>query len=216
MSMCRVISCVVGRRCLLWSVCSLGKTLLAFVLLHSVLQGQTCLLLQVSPDFLLLHSNPLWWKGHLFGTSSRRTYSLLDGSASASSAVLVGAETCVTMILNGLPWKWTEIILPFLRPHEPKYWILDSSVDYEGYSISSMGFLPTVVDVMVIWIKFTHSVHSSSLIPKMSVFSLAISCLTTLICLDSWTWHSRFLVHPEKRWTGRNTSWNQDCWEKYQ
>ena len=20
----------------------------------------------------------------------------------------------------------------------------------------------------------------------------------------------------EKRWTGRNTSWNQDCWEKYQ
>ena len=23
-------------------------------------------------------------------------------------------------------------------------------------------------------------------------------------------------VHHEKRWTGRNTSWNQDCWEKYQ
>ena len=22
-------------------------------------------------------------------------------------------------------------------------------------------------------------------------------------------------VHHEKRWTGRNTSWNQDCWEKY-
>ena len=31
----------------------------------------------------------------------------------------------------------------------PKYCILDSSVDYEGYSISSEGFLPTVVDVMV-------------------------------------------------------------------
>ena len=26
---------------------------------------QTCLLLQVSLDFLLLHSNPLWWKGCL-------------------------------------------------------------------------------------------------------------------------------------------------------
>ena len=25
-----------------------------------------------------------------------------------------------------------------------------SAVDYEGYSISSMGFLPTVVDIMVI------------------------------------------------------------------
>ena len=41
----------------------------------------------------------------------------------------------------------------------PKYWILDSFVDYEGYSISSKGFLPTEVDIMVIWIKFTHS-HS--------------------------------------------------------
>ena len=40
------------------AVCSLGKTLLAFALLHFVLQGQTCLLLQVSLDFLLLHSSP--------------------------------------------------------------------------------------------------------------------------------------------------------------
>ena len=29
-----------------------------------------------------------------------------------------------------------------------KYCILDSFVDYDGYSISSMGFLPTVVDIM--------------------------------------------------------------------
>ena len=38
----------------------------------------------------------------------------------------------------------------------PKYYILDS-VDYEGYFIPSKGFLPTVVDIMIIWIKFTHS-----------------------------------------------------------
>ena len=38
-----------------------------------------------------------------------------------------------------------------------KYCISDSFVDYEGYPISSKGFLPTVVDKMVIWIKFTHS-----------------------------------------------------------
>ena len=31
-----------------------------------------------------------------------------------------------------------------------KYCISDSFVDYDGYSISSMGFLPTVVDIMVI------------------------------------------------------------------
>ena len=64
--MCRVFSCVVGRGCLLWPVCSLDKTLLSFALLHFVLQGQICLLLQVFLDFLLLHSSPLWWKGHLF------------------------------------------------------------------------------------------------------------------------------------------------------
>ena len=38
-----------------------------------------------------------------------------------------------------------------------KYCILDSFVDYDGCSISSKGFLPTVVDIMVIGVKFTHS-----------------------------------------------------------
>ena len=66
MSMCRHLSCVVGRGCLLWPVSFLGQTLLAFALLHFVLQGQIYVLLQVSLDFLLLHSSPLWWKGHLF------------------------------------------------------------------------------------------------------------------------------------------------------
>ena len=60
------LSGVVGRGCLLWPVCSLGRTLLAFALLHSVLKGQICLLLQMFLDFLLLHSSPLKWKGHLF------------------------------------------------------------------------------------------------------------------------------------------------------
>ena len=33
---------------------------------YFVLQGQACLLFQVSLDFLLLHFSPLWWKRHLF------------------------------------------------------------------------------------------------------------------------------------------------------
>ena len=37
-----------------------------------------------------------------------------------------------------------------------KYCILDSFVDYDGYSISSKGFLPTVADIMVISVKFSH------------------------------------------------------------
>ena len=51
--------------------CILLENLLAFSLLYFVLQDQTCLLLQVFLDFLLLHPNPLWQKGHLFfGISS--------------------------------------------------------------------------------------------------------------------------------------------------
>ena len=38
-----------------------------------------------------------------------------------------------------------------------KYCISDSFVDYDGYSISSKRFLPTIVDIMVIWVTFTHS-----------------------------------------------------------
>ena len=39
----------------------------------------------------------------------------------------------------------------------PEDCILDSFADYEGYSISSKELLPAVVDIMIIWIKFTHS-----------------------------------------------------------
>ena len=52
------------------------------------------------------------------------------------------------MILNALPWKRTEIILSFLRL--PLSTVFGTLVDYEGYSISSKGFLPTVIDIMVI------------------------------------------------------------------
>ena len=38
-----------------------------------------------------------------------------------------------------------------------KYCISDSFADHDGYSISSEGFLPTVVDIMVICVKFSHS-----------------------------------------------------------
>ena len=61
----------------------------------------------------------------------------------------------------GLPWYW--MVCLGNRDHSvvfeiaSKYCISDSSVDYDGYSISSKGFLLTVVNIMVIWVKFTHS-----------------------------------------------------------
>ena len=56
------------------------------------------------------------------------------------------------MIFNDLPWKWTEIILSFLRLHP--------STAFQTLSLTMMAtlflLLPTVVDIMVIWVKFTH------------------------------------------------------------
>ena len=50
--------------------------------------------------------------------SSRRSCrSSQNRSASASSALRVGAQTWITVILNGLPWKRTGIILLFMRLH---------------------------------------------------------------------------------------------------
>ena len=56
----------------------------------------------------------------------------------------------------GLLWYWM-VALETNRDHSVvfeiafKYCILDSFVDYNGYSISLKGFFPTVEDVMVIW-----------------------------------------------------------------
>ena len=100
-----VISCVVGRVCLLWPVCPLRKPLLGFALLHYVLQGQIFLLLLVFLDFLLLHSGPLWWKGHLFWVL------VLEG--------LVGLHRTIKLLLVhhlwlghrlGFLWYWMDCL----------------------------------------------------------------------------------------------------------
>ena len=150
MSLCRVASYVVGSGCLLWPVRSLSKTLLAFVLLHFVLQGQTCLLLHVTLDFLFLHSSPLWWKGH------RILVLVLESLVGLHKTIQLQHlwDQCLGQRL-GLLWYWmvalemNRDILSFF--HFGLFcWLW-------GNSISSKGFLTTVVDTMVIWVTFTHS-----------------------------------------------------------
>ena len=59
------------------------------------------------------------------------------------------------MILNGFALDF-QFALETNRDHSvvfesaSKHCILDSFVDHDGYSISSKGFLPAVVDVVVI------------------------------------------------------------------
>ena len=62
---------------------------------------------------------------------------------------MVGAQTCNA----DCDAEW--LALEMNRDHSvvfetaPKYCVQDSFVDSEAYSISSKGFLPTVVDTMV-------------------------------------------------------------------
>ena len=53
-----------------------------------------------------------------FGVNSRRSCrSSQNHLTSASSALVIEAQTWITVILNGLSWKRTEVILSFLRLH---------------------------------------------------------------------------------------------------
>ena len=84
----------------------------------------------------------------------------------------------------GLLWYWMDCLemnrdYPVIFEIASKYYILNSFVDYDDYSISSKGFLPTVVDIMASELGSPIPVHFSSLIPKMSMFIIAISYLIT-------------------------------------
>ena len=54
-------------------------------------------------------------------------------------------------------WDCIQALSAEFQLSHSKSWISDSFVDHDGYSISSEGFLPAVVDITVIWVKFTHS-----------------------------------------------------------
>ena len=147
--MCIAVSCVVGR-CSLWPVHSVSKTLVAFALLHFIYQDQTCLLIQVSFDFQLLHSSTLWWKGHLF--------MVLVPEGLVSHHRIIQLQLLQYYRLGyrvGLLWYWM-VCLEMNRDHSVifeiahKYCIFDSLFDYGDCSFFSERFLPTVVDSIVI------------------------------------------------------------------
>ena len=125
---------------------SLGKTLLAFALLQFELQGQICLLLHLSLYFLLLHSILLIKKRHLLGLL------VLEGLLGQALGSFIITGQGIDLDYRDIEW----FALEKKRDHSvvfeiaSKYCILDSFVDYDGYSIFSKGFLTTVVDIMVI------------------------------------------------------------------
>ena len=106
------------------------------------------MLLWVSLDFYFCIPVPCDEKGHLF------LVLVLDG--------LVGLHRTLSFFKIsdwGIDLDYCDIewfALEMNRDHSvifeiaSRYCILDSLVDHDGYSISSEGFLPAVVDIMVI------------------------------------------------------------------
>ena len=109
------------------------------------------LFIQEDPHLSLLFSQTLYSLGYIFTFLPCLSF-LFFPQLFVKSPQSVTLHSCISFSLG---WFWSLPSVVF--EIAPKYCISDSFVDYEGYSISSKGFLSTVVDVMVLWIKFTHS-----------------------------------------------------------
>ena len=157
MSMCRSISWVVEKVYLLWPVCSLDQTLslspASFCSPRPVINLLVILGTSWLPTFAF--QSPLM-KMTFFCVCvhSRRC-------CRSSQNVQLLSHQCWSTDVDYCDVEWfaleTNCDHSVIFETALKYCILDSFVDYEGYSIFSKEFLPTVVDIMVIRIKFTHS-----------------------------------------------------------
>ena len=125
-----------------------GKTLLTFALLHSVFQGQICLLFQVFPDFLLCIPVPYNEKDIFFWVLVLK--GLVGRHRTAQLQLLQHYWMGIGLDYRDIEWFALEMNREDSVVFEiaSKYCISDSFVDHDGYSISSKGFLPKVVDIM--------------------------------------------------------------------
>ena len=155
MSMCRVFSCVVGRGCLVWTVPSLGKTLLAL----------TCFILYSKAKFACYSSYLLTsYFGIPVPYNEKDIWVLtLKG--------LVGLHRTIQLQL--LQHYWLGIDLDDLddwmvclgneQRSLCRFWDCIQVLHFGLFCwlwwlpISSKGLLPTVLNITVIWGKFTYS-----------------------------------------------------------
>ena len=122
------------------------KTLLAFDLLHFVLQGQICPLLQVSLTSYFCIPVPYNEKDIFFGVlvledlvGLHRNVQFQLLSITGQNIDLDYCDTeCFALEMNRDRSVSFEIA--------SKYFISHSFVDYDGYPVSSRGFLPTIAD----------------------------------------------------------------------
>ena len=163
MSMCEVFFCIVARRCLLWSVHSIGIILFVFAQLHSALQGQICLLLQCRwhhpygrkwrtiqpPDESERGEWKIWLKAqhsenedhdiwsHYFMTNRWRN------SGNSGRLYFVGLQNHCRWWVQ--PWNW-QMLAPGKKSYDQprqhikkqRHYFTNKSLSSQGYVFSSM------------------------------------------------------------------------------
>ena len=159
MSMYRVFSCVVGRVFPMTNAFSWPNSISLCPASFHIPRPN----LPVTPGVS-------WLPTFVFQSSIMKRTSFL-GVSSKRVLVLNGLHRTIQLQLLqhywsghrlGLPWYWM-VCLGNEQRSFCHFWdciqvlYFGLFVDYDGYSISSKGFLPTVGDIMVIWVKFTHS-----------------------------------------------------------
>ena len=135
MSVCRVISWVVGKGYLLWPMCSLDKTLLTFALLHFILQGQICLVFWYLLTSYFCIPIPYEEKNIFFLCCSLHRTCQLQLLQHQWLGHRLGLLWCWMVCLET---NWNHSVIFEIAP---KWYNLDCFVDYEGYSVSSKGIL---------------------------------------------------------------------------
>ena len=109
----------------------------------------------------LLHANHLWQKKDFY-SSLVLVLEDLVGLCRTNQLQLLWHQ----LLGHRLTLLWCRIVCPGNEQRTFLSFVIFETVpstafltlvDYESYSLSSKGFLPSVVDIMVIWIKFTHS-----------------------------------------------------------
>ena len=145
MSMCRVVSCVVWRGCLRLPVCSLGKTASLCPTSFCTPRPNLPVTIRISwfPAFAFQY--PMLKRTSFFGVSFRKSSRYFIESFNFSFFSISGWD--IDLDYCNIEWFILEMNRNYSVIFETasKYCISDCFVDYDGYSISSKWFLPTVV-----------------------------------------------------------------------
>ena len=153
MSMCRVFSCIVGRRCLLCAFSWQNSI--------SLCPASFC----IPRPNLPVTPGVSWLPTFAFQSPVMKRTSfwvlVLKGLGGLHRTVQLLQHYWLGHRL-AVPWYWMVCLGDEQRSF-CRFWDcirvqhFGLFCDHDGYSISSEGFLPAVVDIMVIWVKFTHS-----------------------------------------------------------